>query len=313
MPDKPAAESPGLPTTPPWEPVKSLNIYQRMLMAMSICTSVVKERTATVTTQAGGSYSYRFAGHDVVARVTHPVLVQCGIYPLPMITKWEQDKDTTVFDGKVRFINVDKPEEWVEVPGVGYGQDKGDKGPGKAYSYMVKMSLLKGLLLESGDPDVEDDHQNRGSSPGKASGGGSAVASEKSTAYMRQLLRRKERRAILQAIKGGADYLAQAAGYLGLYEKAKEAGDGAPQRPSQDVVSKSIDTLNKLPDGGAAPEGQGEPGRGAEGSQEPAGEPAGAPPEGEALCQACGALSPISAPDCLACGAPLEPPAEGGE
>lgn len=312
----------------PWAALYPLNIRQRMLMAMDSITTVEKGKTANVETRSGGSYSYKFAGHDAVAAATHPVFVKCGIYPHPLLDSWEQQKDTTVFVGRIRFTNVDRPEDFIDVPGIGYGQDAGDKGPGKAFSYLVKLAILKALLLESGDPDNEDAHDRRGSAKGVASGAGSGVASERSTRYMRVLLREKDRQAIRTAIKGGNKMLAAAAAYLGEYEKAKLAGEGEPKRPVQDVVSGAIEALKDMPDGGPAPEHQGAPGAGAEGSQEPQAGSSGAPSaketqvghqpppepgEGEWRCLHCDRINPISAPDCQDCGMPPEPDLGDGE
>ncbi len=58
---------------------------------------------------------------------------------------------------KVRFANIDNPADFIDVPGLGYGVDDQDKGPGKATSYAVKYCLLKALGLETGDdPDLDD-------------------------------------------------------------------------------------------------------------------------------------------------------------
>ena len=57
---------------------------------------------------------------------------------------------------QVAFVNVDKPEDRVEVEFFGYGIDPQDKGPGKAMSYAVKYALLKVFSLETGDDPERD-------------------------------------------------------------------------------------------------------------------------------------------------------------
>lgn len=52
-----------------------------------------------------------------------------------------------------RFINIDKPDEYVEVTGYGDGIDSLDKAPGKAISYSDKYCLMKAYKIETDDLD----------------------------------------------------------------------------------------------------------------------------------------------------------------
>ena len=53
------------------------------------------------------------------------------------------------------FINADDPEDRFSIKTYAHSDDTTDKGPGKAYTYAVKMALLKVLMLESGDNEEE--------------------------------------------------------------------------------------------------------------------------------------------------------------
>ena len=54
----------------------------------------------------------------------------------------------------VRIINLDKPEEYIEVESFGRGLDSGDKGFGKASTYARKYALLNAYKIATGeDPD----------------------------------------------------------------------------------------------------------------------------------------------------------------
>lgn len=54
----------------------------------------------------------------------------------------------------VRIVNVDKPEEYIEVESFGRGLDTGDKGFGKASTYARKYALLNAYKIATGeDPD----------------------------------------------------------------------------------------------------------------------------------------------------------------
>ena len=56
----------------------------------------------------------------------------------------------------MRFINVDKPEEFIEIEAYGRGLDSADKGFGKASTYARKYCLLNGYKIATGeDPDKD--------------------------------------------------------------------------------------------------------------------------------------------------------------
>jgi ERF superfamily. len=55
-----------------------------------------------------------------------------------------------------RFVNIDKPEEYIDIKTYGDGLDTGDKAPGKAMTYGDKYALMKGYKISTGDdPDKE--------------------------------------------------------------------------------------------------------------------------------------------------------------
>lgn len=103
---------------------------------------------------------YSFVSHDSVVRAIRPCMVRWGIVMLPKVLGHSQlagTSNTTAADVVFSFVNVDKPEEIIEVPVFGYGVDKQDKGPGKAMSYAKKYALLQLFVLETGDdPELSD-------------------------------------------------------------------------------------------------------------------------------------------------------------
>jgi len=107
-------------------------------------------------------------------------MVRHGIYPQLYFGEFSVNGNRTLIAGGIRYINVDSPKDFVEVPALGLGDDGGDKGPGKASSYLFKMANLKAFMLESSEPDNE--HANAqhtaGDSPprGAEAGGPSSSA-----------------------------------------------------------------------------------------------------------------------------------------
>ena len=126
------------------------NIYQRLAQAMGKVSYVQKSK--------GGGLQYSVVTHDAVTAKVRPALLEAGIVYFPQQMEHVQNGNRTEVSLVVRFVNIDQPEDYIEVPALGYGIDQQDKGPGKAVSYAVKYALLKALGLETGDdPDLQQD------------------------------------------------------------------------------------------------------------------------------------------------------------
>lgn len=132
----------------------SKNLWQRMAAAQLEVDYIQKEK------KQGMNYS--IVSHDAVTAKVRPVLVKLGVLYYPIDIQYSQEGNRTQAKLTVRFVNVDKPDEFFDVPSLGYGIDSQDKGPGKAISYAVKYALLKTLGLETGDdPDLDQDVEHK--------------------------------------------------------------------------------------------------------------------------------------------------------
>ncbi len=147
---------------------QSLNIYQRMLAATSEINKVAKNLKVGV-----GNNSYKAVAESDVLEAVKPVEEQFGIYSFPLsreIVKDEVSVTTTEYEGRksekasyfmrvktiYRFVNVDKPEEYIDITTYGDGIDSQDKAPGKAMTYGDKYALLKAYKIQTGeDPDAK--------------------------------------------------------------------------------------------------------------------------------------------------------------
>lgn len=126
------------------------NLHQRLAEAMAAVRYVQKEK------KQGMQYSV--VSHDHVTAKVRPALLDAGIVYYPVNLEHVQNGNRTEITLSVRFVNTDNPEDFIEVPSLGFGIDQQDKGPGKAISYAVKYALLKALGLETGDdPDYHQD------------------------------------------------------------------------------------------------------------------------------------------------------------
>lgn len=125
-----------------------LNIHQRLAAVMSEVSYIQKERRQGM--------NYTIVSHDAVTAKVRPALLKHGIVYYPVRCEHQHSGNRAECAMTVRFVNIDKPDDYFEVPTFGYGIDAQDKGPGKAMSYAVKYALLKALGLETGDdPDTE--------------------------------------------------------------------------------------------------------------------------------------------------------------
>jgi len=100
--------------------------------------------------------------HDQVTAHIHDACVENGVFIVPTqisgslsSTGMQTSKGTeiTLYQAEYRiaFVNMDDPEDKLEITVHSHANDTGDKAPGKALSYAVKYAALKVLMLETGE------------------------------------------------------------------------------------------------------------------------------------------------------------------
>lgn len=141
------------------------NLYQRLAAATAEMETVAKN----LTVQTGKNGSYKAAGERDILDAVKKVESKHGIYSFParreiidsevLENETQYGKKTTFFlrvETVYRFLNVDKPEEFIEVTSYGDGMDSGDKATGKAMTYADKYALMKAYKISTGDdPDQQ--------------------------------------------------------------------------------------------------------------------------------------------------------------
>lgn len=152
--------------------MENLNIYQRMSKITEKINRVAKNLRVGI-----GQSQYKAVGEaDVLAEVK-PAEIEFGVYSYPIhreviltdtLTstteyKGEQKERITIFmriKTIYRFVNIDNPEDFLEIETLGDGVDTQDKAPGKAMTYADKYALLKAYKIETGeDPDQRASEQ----------------------------------------------------------------------------------------------------------------------------------------------------------
>mgnify|MGYP004461748027 FL=1 len=142
---------------------KELNIYQKM----SLATSKIQTVTKKLKVGEGTKGEYKAVSETDVLNAVKPIEAEVGIYSYPADRKLLKEErvtfknkygDTENFVIKLettyRFVNIDKPEEFIDIKTYGDGVDSQDKAPGKAMTYADKYALLKAYKIGTGDdPD----------------------------------------------------------------------------------------------------------------------------------------------------------------
>ena len=149
--------------------IKALNIYEKMDLITNDLGVVAKGMTVKVTQTS----SYKAVSERDVLDSIKPLEHKYRVFSYPFdreIIMTDVLTKKSEYQGKVtetnsqfmrvrvvyRFVNLDKPEEFIDIITYGDGIDTGDKAPGKAMTYADKYGLMKGYKISTGDdPDQE--------------------------------------------------------------------------------------------------------------------------------------------------------------
>lgn len=143
------------------------NIFQRM----SLITAELRTVAKNLTVSTGGNNSYKAVSERDVLDAVKPLEEKYGVYSYPVSrtvlesnllesesTYNSKTTKKTTFMTRIetvyRFVNVDKPDEYIETVTFAEGIDAQDKGSGKAMTYGDKYALMKAYKISTGDdPD----------------------------------------------------------------------------------------------------------------------------------------------------------------
>ena len=158
---------------------KNLNIYERLLNISTELQTIAKNLEVSM----GKNGKYKAVGEADVLRAVKPLELKHRVYSYPVEREIIESGtlESVDYNGNVkkqlferikvtyRFINIDKPEEFVDITSYGDGIDSGDKSVGKAMTYADKYALLKAYKMVTGDdPDQDASNDLKGISTSKA-------------------------------------------------------------------------------------------------------------------------------------------------
>lgn len=144
-----------------------MNIFEKM----SAITAELQTVAKNLTVQTTKTSSYKAVSERDILDAVKPLEVKYGIYSYPVSRKILESnmlESESEYQGKVskkttfmtrvettyRFVNVEKPDEYIETTTFAEGIDSQDKGSGKAMTYGDKYALMKAYKISTGeDPD----------------------------------------------------------------------------------------------------------------------------------------------------------------
>ena len=140
-----------------------MNIFQKM----SAVTAELQTVAKNLTVSTGKNNTYKAVSERDIIDAVKPIEVKHGIYSFPcdrqviesqiLESEYNGNKKTTFFSRirvTYRFVNVDKPDEFIDMVTFAEGIDAQDKGSGKAMTYADKYALMKAYKISTGDdPD----------------------------------------------------------------------------------------------------------------------------------------------------------------
>lgn len=143
-----------------------MNIYEKLL---NITNEIAKVNKNLIVGE--GQASYRAVGEADVLKAVKELEFKYKVYSYPCsrkivdrdILQTEKEYKGTItkstrqfmrLETIYRFVDIEKPEQYIEITTYGDGIDSGDKAPGKAMTYSDKYALLKAYKMITGDdPD----------------------------------------------------------------------------------------------------------------------------------------------------------------
>ena len=149
--------------------VKTLNLYEKL----SCITAEIGVVEKNLKVQVNQNSSYKAVSERDVLDAVKPIEEKYRVYSYPT-DREIVDRDLLVketeYNSKItrtntlfmrvktvyRFVNMDKPEEYIDTVVYGDGLDTGDKASGKAMTYADKYALMKAYKISTGDDPDKD-------------------------------------------------------------------------------------------------------------------------------------------------------------
>lgn len=126
-----------------------MNIYEKIAAIMQDVQYLAKDDHVKF-----GQTSYKALSEEKVTSIMRAELMKYKLVVFPIEQSASRSGNISHVDVKYRMVNVENPEEYIEIASAGDGADTQDKGSGKAMTYAFKYMWLRTFALPTGeDPD----------------------------------------------------------------------------------------------------------------------------------------------------------------
>ena len=126
-----------------------MNIYQRIKAVMEDIQYLAKDDQVSF-----GTTKYKAISEEKVTTAVRASMIKNGLVMYPETQDILRDGQITTVNVTYRMVNIDNPDEQIQIASSGQGSDTQDKGSGKAMTYAFKYALLRTFMIPTGeDPD----------------------------------------------------------------------------------------------------------------------------------------------------------------
>ena len=126
-----------------------MNIYEKMSAIMQDVQYLTKDDQVKF-----GTTSYKALSEEKVTGIMRAELIKYKLLVYPIQQSASRIGNITHVDVVYRLVNVEAPDEYIDICSCGDGADSQDKGSGKAMTYAFKYMWLRSFALPTGeDPD----------------------------------------------------------------------------------------------------------------------------------------------------------------
>lgn len=142
-----------------------MNIYEKLSKISNELSTVAKNLSV-----GEGKAKYKAVGEADVLKAIKPLEEKYKVYSYPSQRRIIESGflDTVNYKGEpkkqfyerieviYKFVNIEEPNEYIEITTYGDGIDSGDKSVGKAMTYADKYALLKAYKIVTGDDQDQE-------------------------------------------------------------------------------------------------------------------------------------------------------------
>lgn len=126
-----------------------MNIYEKISSIMQDVQYLAKDDHVKF-----GQTSYKALSEEKVTSIMRAELLKHMLVVFPIEQIASRSGNISHVDVKYRMVNVENPDEYIDIVSAGDGADTQDKGSGKAMTYAFKYMWLRTFALPTGeDPD----------------------------------------------------------------------------------------------------------------------------------------------------------------